>query len=66
MNGGVNEYQIIRGKENSLGFEIICKLCAVLLSERLQINGQQENIFQGCVLFGQHGIKKKKKINDFS
>ena len=61
MNGGVNEYQIIRGKENSLGFEIICKLCAVLLSERLQINGQQENIFQGCVLFGQHVIKKKKK-----
>ena len=49
----------MRGKENSLGFEIICKLRDILLSERLQINGQQENISQGCVLFGQHGIKKK-------
>lgn len=60
MNGGVNEYQIIRGKENSLVFEIICKLCAISLSESLQTNGQQENIFQRCVLLGQHGIKKKK------
>ena len=60
MNGGVNEYQIICGKENSLGIEIICKLCAILLSESLQTNGQQENIFQRCVLLGQHSIKKKK------